>query len=233
MVRWGWVLLLVLSPPVGSQAYPDYIEKQIQAGTLTRAEARLLYGSLRPTKPALPPPPVVGSQPDTKASDKLAPYQGTLTGLQVSDLTAQSGAALTGTVYLVKDTPEIQERLQRQTDLVKKQGRTSGPGKIGRPNPPGGIGSPPPGTIGTATGGPGAVLAQLPGFQAIASENALTQTLLQEGKFELTPPVPIVPTALVMAIVQAGDRIVGVWASPAVKDKPVALTPAGAIYWVP
>jgi len=55
MGRTWWVLglgWLWLGAPVWSQRYPDYIERQIRAGTLTREEAKILYGSPRAGKTA-------------------------------------------------------------------------------------------------------------------------------------------------------------------------------------
>lgn len=243
MGRTWWVLglgWLWFSAPVWSQRYPDYIERQIRSGTLTREEAKILYGNPQALKTTpstgsgAPAVPVTAPTEPAKIPDKKPkepPYRGTMAGLQPSQLTAEAGVTLAGTVYVIKDSPEFQERLTRQINLVNKQKRTSGPSKIGRPAAPGTIGDVPAGTFGEATGGPGAALAQLPGFTALAGEFAVVSGPLKDDKFALEAALP---TAVVMIIVTAGDRIIGVWSLPAQKDKPLeGINPDQAVYWVP
>jgi hypothetical protein len=230
-----WLMtLLVLGQPVWSQTYPDYIQKQINAGTLTREEARMLYGSPKTkTSPPLatvqPPPKLEPLPTEVKPPEKKAPYRGTVSGLELSELTKAAGGTSSGTVYLLADTPETQALIQRQIDLVSKQRRTDGPGKIARPNNAGGIGSAPEGAFQTPTGGGGAALAQVGAFQTIAG-GATVSGPLQDGKFALESPLP---KGILMVIVTAGGRTVGVWSQPVTKDTEVKLTPGSAIYWVP
>ncbi|WP_218079493.1 RAD23 family protein [Anthocerotibacter panamensis] len=244
---------------VWAQQYPPYIEQQIRAGTLTRSEARLLYGNptvKSPSTPGSTPPapsalspkaaPETASQEEakvtpakttgskaalaSKADDKAPSYRGTFTGLEPSGLTAATGQPVAGSVYLLPNSPEIQELLKQQQNLINQLRRTSGPSKLGRSRQPNSIGDAPAGTFSEAPGGGGAALTQLGGFGEIATGNALAQAALTDGAFAIESALP---SGLVMAVVSAGGRTIGVWALPAVKDEPLALSPANALYWIP
>jgi hypothetical protein len=54
-------MLIFWITPVFGQQFPDYIEQQIKSGTLTREEAKQLYGDkiIKPFSVAVPPAPVV------------------------------------------------------------------------------------------------------------------------------------------------------------------------------
>ncbi len=158
-------VVLLIQPVLGQQC-PDYIEKQIKSGAMTRAEAQIFCKSTKNTvvAPAVKPPAAV-SGPTMDAAPMDAPkpfpgYQGTITGLQVSTLTQAQGP-LVGTAYLLLDNPEIQSRIQRQEDLVTNLNRPGNPtvGSDGtEPTPrgrPKGIGTAPNSAFNT--GGPRAI----------------------------------------------------------------------------
>jgi len=223
LLWWG------VAQTVGAQQFPDYIEKQIKQGALTRAEAKLLYGNLAsktavPNLATAPKPEAKEPKKDEKKEEKKKepPYRGTI-GLTTSDLTP---GAINATIYLLKDTPELQEQLTKQKNLIASLQRSGS-------RPPSAIGGIPGGAVG---GEPGlskvaAARAQVSGYEAIAASNApLAQTTLLDGKFALEADVP---SGIIMAIARAGDQILGVWAVPAKKDEPLTLERGNALYPVP
>jgi hypothetical protein len=89
----GWVCLL-LALPVTAQSYPDWLQKEINSGHITRAEAVQLYGNPAP-KPAAPAPQIV-SPPKTAvpladytAQEQQIMVQGCVTSAQALAKTMQ------------------------------------------------------------------------------------------------------------------------------------------------
>ncbi len=216
----GWSLgfLPILWLTAQAQPFPSYLQRQIQAGTLTLSEAKLIYHQPRPSN--LPQK----SNPVSKVT--VSTPQPTLFKITMIDLqTAALRHVVLGTAYLLPDTPAINTVLQRQKNLVLSLRRTGGRRPIGIGTVPNGTFSEPP------TAKNAAMLGQLSQFETFAVAHAFTQALLDEKTFTLKTTK--VKQGLLLVVIRSGPRIAGIWTTPTVADQPITLGPSDAFYWVP
>jgi len=105
--------------PVFGQQFPDYIEKQIKSGAITREEAKQLYPDKVIAPTPLPPPIVPAAKPQRVAKPKAVPQ--TADGSCASSVTI-SKTAVAGQIHgqpFRLDTAEF----KASTILELKQGK--------------------------------------------------------------------------------------------------------------